>query len=165
MNDLVLNRTKHYEKRGNQYTFYQKNDLGVDFVQDKISKSHQGVIRGFHGDNKTWKLITCVHGKIKFVTYDIDTSVKKDYILDSDDSYSKSIVLPPRTLNAHQCLSLSCIFLYKLSEYYTSPDDQWSVYFNDSEINPSWEEGYKPIISDRDLNAKSLKELRNNVLQ
>ena len=49
---------------------------GVDYAEDinnpswkdvfiEISKSFQGVIRGFHGDNKTWKLITCLQGKIK----------------------------------------------------------------------------------------------------
>ena len=58
--DIVFFEGKYFEKRGNIYTIFKQEDMpeGVTFVQDKISKSFQGVIRGFHGDNKTWKLIT-----------------------------------------------------------------------------------------------------------
>ena len=68
-NDATIIDQKYFEQRGNIYTIYEDRRLPVDctFVQDKISKSNQGVIRGFHGDNKTWKLITCLHGKVKLV--------------------------------------------------------------------------------------------------
>jgi dTDP-4-dehydrorhamnose 3,5-epimerase len=157
--------SKHFENRGSIHTIFDIRDFSqVDFVEDKVSKSFQGVIRGFHGDDKTWKLLTCIYGTIKFVTYNIDNGCKNTYILDGDSPESRSILVPPRTLNAHQCLSQFCIFHYKLSEHYTSPEDQWSVYFNDSEINPEWSTEYEDIISHRDLNAQSLKELKNNVL-
>ena len=161
---LSIKSSKHFESRGSIYTIYNKEKISIPFVQDKISKSFQGVIRGFHGDNKTWKLITCLYGKVKLVTYSVDSSKKNVYILDGDANYSESILVPPRFLNAHQCLSGHCIFHYKWSEYYTSPDDQWSVYFDDSEIFPEWDDTFCPIISNRDANAQSLQELRNNVL-
>ena len=40
-------KDKHFENRGNLYTIYDNKDFQIDFVQDKISKSYQGVIRGF----------------------------------------------------------------------------------------------------------------------
>ena len=160
----LIQKEKFFENRGSIYTLYDYRDHNINFVQDKISKSYQGVIRGFHGDNSTWKLISCLYGKIKLITYDIDNDKKNEYILDGNDEYAQSVLVPPRTLNAHQCLSNTCIFHYKWSEYYTSPEDQWSVYFNDSEINPEWNTDYADIISYRDLNAPSLKELKNNVL-
>jgi dTDP-4-dehydrorhamnose 3,5-epimerase len=156
---------KFFESRGNIYSIYKKDSFnGINFVEDKVSKSFQGVIRGFHGDGKTWKLLTCIYGIIKLVTYNIDSGIKNSYILDGDSQSSRSVLISPRTLNAHQCLSQFCIFHYKLSEYYISPEDQWSVYFNDSEINPEWNTEYEDIISNRDLNAKSLKELKDSVL-
>ena len=161
---MIITKEKFFENRGNIYTLYDSRDHKINFVQDKISKSYQGVIRGFHADNHTWKLISCLHGKIKLVTYDIDNDKKNDYILDGDDEYLKSVLIPPRTLNAHQCLSSNCIFHYKWSQYYTSPEDQWSVFFNDVDINPCWDTRFKSIISDRDSNAQSLKELKTNVL-
>lgn len=156
---MINNKKKYFENRGSNYTIYDYRDYNINFVQDKISKSFQGVIRGFHGDDKTWKLITCLYGKIKLVTYDLDSDKRNEFYLDGDEKNSVSVLVPPRTLNAHQCLSSHCIFHYKWSEYYTSPEDQWSVYYNDDNINPKWEDIPK-IISDRDKNSKSLQDLK-----
>lgn len=156
----MYSNTKYFEDRGSLYTIYDNRDFNINFVQDKISKSYQGVIRGFHGDDITWKLITCLYGRLKLITYDVDTDVKKEYILDGDDKESVSILVPPRVLNGHQCLSGHCIFHYKWSHYYTGPENQWSVYYNDSDINPQWDCNFAGIISDRDKNAGSLKELK-----
>jgi len=163
--DIVFFESKYFEKRGNIYTIFKQEDMpeGVTFVQDKISKSFQGVIRGFHGDNKTWKLITCLHGKVELITYNIDTDKKSTYMLNGDDHYVKSVLVPPRTLNAHQCLSSNCIFYYKWSELYTGPEDQWSVHYNDSTIKPQWATTFHNIVSDRDENAQTLQELKEHV--
>ena len=154
---------KYFEKRGSLYTIYNDTDFNIKFVQDKISKSYQGVIRGFHGDNKTWKLITCLYGKVKLVTYDIDDDCKNEYVLDADSKESTSILIGPRVLNAHQCLSSHCIFHYKWSHRYTGPQDQWSVYYNDSQINPQWNCEFASIISDRDKDADSLVNLQKRL--
>lgn len=163
--DLVITEDKFFEVRGNIYTIYDQRKLpaGLKFVQDKISKSNQGVIRGFHGDNKTWKLITCLQGKVKLITYNIDTDQKNVYLLDADSHEMTSVLVPPRVLNAHQCLSQNCTFFYKWSEFYTSPNEQWSVNYNDQDINPEWEQQFNEIVSDRDMNSQSLKELKNHV--
>lgn len=164
-NDIVIVKDKYFEKRGNIYTIFNCNDVpqGLNFVQDKISKSFQGVIRGFHGDNKTWKLITCLQGKVKLVTYNVDNDKKNEYILDGDDKECKSVLVPPRILNGHQCLSSNCIFYYKWSEFYTGPENQWSVRYDDSEINANWSTEYHQIVSERDINAQSLQELKQHV--
>mgnify|MGYP001333669856 CR=1 FL=1 len=164
-NDTIIVQDKFVENRGNIYTIYDKRRTphNIDFVQDKISKSFQGVIRGFNGNNETWKLISCLNGMIKLVTYNIDNNSKRTYILDSEDIVNKSVLVPPRTLNAHQCLSTSCIFHYKWSEYYTNPENQWSVCYNDSDIDPSWDVRYPSIVSERDKSSQTLKELKNYV--
>lgn len=162
MNRVIV-KTKYFENRGSLYTIYDSKDFEINFVQDKISKSYRGVIRGFHGDDKTWKLITCLYGKIKLVTYNIDSGIKISHILDGDDAKSISVLVPPRTLNAHQCLSDECIFHYKWSEFYTSPESQWSVNYNDSDIRPEWNGSMGDIVSDRDKNAQSLKELKKKL--
>ena len=164
-NDVTILENKHFEKRGNIYTIFNINDVPeeITFVQDKISKSFQGVIRGFHGDDKTWKLITCLQGKVKLVTYNIDTDERGVYILDGDSHTNLSILVPPRTLNAHQCLSSNCIFYYKWSEFYTKPEDQWSVVYNDPHICPEWDQRFHNVVSERDENAQFLWELKKNV--
>ncbi len=162
--DYVIVENKHFEERGNIYTVYDNRDIPrVHFVQDKVSKSFQGVIRGFHGDSKTWKLIACLQGKIKLVTYNVDTDEKNVYILDGDDPENTSVLVGPRTLNAHQCLSSTCTFYYKWSEYYTGAQDQWSVHYNDATIDPQWNSEFNQIVSKRDEQSMSLLELKQNV--
>lgn len=151
---------KYIDHRGVIYTVYDNRQTDIKFVQDKVTKSHKGVIRGFHGDNKTWKLITCLEGIIKLITYDVDKDIKQEYILDSNSEQSVSVLVPPRVLNAHQCLSEICIFYYKWSEYYTEPEHQWSVRYNDQNIQPNWDTSLIHIVSDRDNNSFSLNQLK-----
>lgn len=160
LTDIVILHDKYKESRGDIYTLYDSRDFdnSIKFVQDKISKSYKGVIRGFHGDRTTWKLITCLHGRIKLVTYDLYSSTKKEYILDGDDDLCQTVLIGPRTLNAHQALT-DCIFYYKWSEYYTGPDDQISIYYNDPTINPYWE-NIPVIVSERDKNADLLENYK-----
>ena len=164
-NDLVILEEKYFEKRGNIYTIYDERQVPheLKFVQDKISKSFQGVVRGFHGDDKTWKMICCLQGRIKLVTYNVDNDEKNVYILDGDDPINASILVAPRTLNAHQCLSETCTFYYKWSEYYTGAKDQWSVRYDDPTINPEWSDEIHVIVSERDKNSQTLLELKENV--
>lgn len=158
MHSLYYNN-KFIDHRGSIYTIYDSKTYPIVFVQDKITKSHFGTIRGFHGDNKTWKLITCIYGIIKLIIYDIDNNIKQEYILDSNSKESLSVLVPPRFLNAHQCLTETCVFHYKWSEFYTPPEDQWSVVYNDTDIAPDWED-IPTIISDRDKYSKTLQELK-----
>jgi dTDP-4-dehydrorhamnose 3,5-epimerase len=88
----VVKYSKHTESRGEIYTLYNRNTLlrktsilkkNLDFKQDKVSVSYKGVIRGFHGDNDTCKLITCLDGIIQLVVYDVDKNSKQQFILDS----------------------------------------------------------------------------------
>ena len=42
---------------------YAEAGITVKFVEDDISVSSRHVLRGVHGDQETWKLISCLHGK------------------------------------------------------------------------------------------------------
>ena len=39
---------------------YKKNGISINFIQDDISVSFKNVLRGIHGDQETWKLISCL---------------------------------------------------------------------------------------------------------
>lgn len=157
--DSIYTNNKFYDHRGSIYTIYDSRACGISFVQDKVTRSTMGTIRGFHGDNETWKLISCLYGKLKLITYDLDKHLKKEYILNADDDKNISILVPPKCLNAHQCISDECLFYYKWSKFYKEPEQQWSVNYNDRDINPNWDTSLGVIVSERDSNAKSLKDL------
>ena len=58
------------DKRGNIWTSFLKNEIdrllpnNLSFIHDKFSLSKNNVLRGIHGDEKSWKLVTCVFGNI-----------------------------------------------------------------------------------------------------
>jgi dTDP-4-dehydrorhamnose 3,5-epimerase len=153
----IIQYDKFRDDRGDLYTTWSDRGLDIKFVQDKVSQSVQRTIRGFHGDARTYKLVTCLHGKIKVVTYDLSFFRTESVIIDSSDSTCLAILVHPNTLLAHECLSPECVMHYKWSEYYTSPEDQYTVRYDDPQINARWDTK-TPILSDRDRDAKSLKE-------
>ena len=67
------------DHRGNYWTSWKKNShYKIKFNHDKFSLSKKGVLRGLHGDLKTWKLVSCVFGKIFLVVVDCNKK-SKDY--------------------------------------------------------------------------------------
>ena len=51
---------------------YKKYGITDNFVQDDLSTTYKGVIRGMHGDPKTAKLVSCAYGRIYQVVLNYD---------------------------------------------------------------------------------------------
>tara|TARA_R110000824_G_scaffold155306_1_gene327981 strand:- start:1054 stop:1527 length:474 start_codon:yes stop_codon:yes gene_type:complete len=140
--------------RGDYWTTWKDTDFDLVFNHDKISTSSYGVLRGIHGDNKSWKLVTCLYGSIYFVIVDnrptSDTFAKWDYMI-LDDKKRKQVLIPPGVGNGFFVLSDHCVFQYKWSYDGEYPDveDQFSIKWNDSTINIDWPCD-NPILSRRD---------------
>ena len=61
----ILKNSTFKDKRGYYWTTWRKGDVKkIKFNHDKFSISKKNVLRGFHCDFKSWKLVTCVFGKI-----------------------------------------------------------------------------------------------------
>jgi dTDP-4-dehydrorhamnose 3,5-epimerase len=126
----------------------------INFIHDKFSISHKNVLRGLHGDNKTWKLVSCVYGKVFFVVVNYEEKSKnylkfKTYILSHLNR--KQVLVPPNFLNGYLCLSKECVFHYKLSykSNYIDAKNQISINWRDKRLNIKWPIK-KPILSKRD---------------
>lgn len=137
---------------------YKKQGIGIKFVEDDISVSSKDVLRGIHGDNGTWKLISCMYGKFYFVVVNCNTSSKdfgkwESFIL--SDVNRHQVLVPPRFGNAHLVLSDMDIFSYKQSAYY-DPKKQFTYKWNDPRFNIWWPIK-NPILSQRDEMGKFMK--------
>ena len=63
--------------RGELYTLFKQKDSNLVFNHDKVSISRKNVLRGLHGDSKSWKLITCLaSGANLFTSPYLKTSVQ-----------------------------------------------------------------------------------------
>lgn len=138
--------------RGEIWTIYSDEFTRYKFVQDKISISRFGVLRGFHGDSQTAKLITCLSGQFQLVVVDLRKNSKtygNSEIFMLSDCEPRVVIVPEGCVNAHLCLSDQCIFFYKWTQGYRGPEAQITVAWNDLSINAPWMIAC-PIVSDRD---------------
>jgi dTDP-4-dehydrorhamnose 3,5-epimerase len=124
----------------------------LQFVVDSLSVSRKDTLRGFHGDFVTWKLLQCLHGALQLVVIDVkpdSRTYKKTEAFHLNDKNRKQVLLPPGCVNAHLCISETCIFNYKLSRQFTRQDQQLHIRWNDPEYKVYWPVA-NPILSQRD---------------
>lgn len=148
------------ENRGSIWTsFIANNDLcllpnDLQFNHDKFSLSKFNVLRGIHGDSKSWKLVSCVSGNIYQVVVDMRESSETFLTWESfelGDNNRKMILIPPGMGNAFYVKSETAIYHYKLAYDgdYADADEQFTVPWNDKRLNIDWPSS-TPILSERD---------------
>jgi len=130
---------------------YRKKGIDIKFVEDDFCISKKNVLRGIHVDNKAWKLVSCVFGKIYAVIVNCDEKSKdfgkwQKFLLSDRDK--KQILIPPKYGCSFVVLSNTAIFTYKQSEYY-NPTRQSSYKYNDPRFKIKWPVK-NPILSKRD---------------
>ena len=142
--------------RGDLWTTWKKDEfpLDLDFNHDKVSTSRKDVLRGIHGDFKSFKLITCLYGQMFFILVDNRKDSKTYLQWDSmilDDRKRKLVLIPPGVGNAFLVLSDYSIFSYKWSYNGEYPDveDQFTIKWNDKRLNINWPIA-NPILQKRD---------------
>jgi dTDP-4-dehydrorhamnose 3,5-epimerase len=149
------------DHRGFYWTSWKKQKKDkIIFKHDKFSLSKKNVLRGLHGDSKTWKLISCPYGKFRLVVVNCLKNNKNylkwySWILSHENGIQ--ILIPPNFANGHLCLSNECLFHYKLSYKgsYIDADQQFSLRWNDPKIKINWKIK-RPILSIRDKKSKLL---------
>jgi dTDP-4-dehydrorhamnose 3,5-epimerase len=130
---------------------YVSAGIGVEFIQDDISVSVKNVLRGIHGDNLTWKLISCLYGEFYFVVVNCDQGSAdfgkwQSFVL--SDKNRLQVLVPPKHGNAHLVTSDLAVFHYKQSTYYDRAK-QFTYKWDDPRLNITWPID-KPILSNRD---------------
>ena len=157
LNGVLLIKLEVFEDHRGYYIetynedVYKKNGIGVKFVQDDISVSKKNVLRGIHGDRKTWKLISCLEGKFYLVLINNDensSQYKQRASFTLSEQNRIQILVPPRFGVGHLVISKRAIFHYKQSTYY-NPKEQFTIVWNDPEYKIFWP-SKNPILSKRD---------------
>lgn len=135
----------------------RENGSLLSFVEDDYSVNRKNVLRGLHGDDRTWKLVSCVYGTCYVVVVD-----RRPPITDARwESFELSGAVPTLILIPSGCatgfLSLQegTIFTYKQSERYQGARTQFSLRWNDPAFSISWPVE-DPILSERDRMAPLL---------
>jgi dTDP-4-dehydrorhamnose 3,5-epimerase len=147
---------------------YEEAGLKFDFVQDNISKSSKGVVRGLHyqtGEFAQGKLCQVLTGRVLDVAVDIrfgSDTFGKYFSVELTGENHKQIWIPPGFAHGFSVLSDDTIFSYKCTAFY-SRDDERAILYNDSDLDIEWKVE-KPIVSDKDLKAKKFKDIEKDFM-
>ena len=164
----VVQPSVYHEQRGSISTTYHSdyydrilpaNDRnnGLKFKHDRFSKSKKNVLRGLHYDDKTWKLVSCLHGKIYLVVLDLrpkqDNYGKWESFILSPETATQ-VLIPPMFANGHYVFEDDSIFSYKMAYQgeFNDVDKQKTIKWNSTKFNIDWP-CTTPIISKRDANG------------
>ena len=140
-----------------------ENQLDLNFVQDNISKSKKGTIRGLHyqvGDKAQGKLCKVICGKVLDVAVDIrfgSPTFGKYFASELSEENHTQLWIPPGFAHGFSVLSEEVIFSYKCTALYNKESER-AILYNDKELNIDWKV-VNPIVSEKDMKAKLFKEI------
>ena len=153
---FLLKPWVHEDLRGNFYETYNEREyktagLTANFVQDDVSVSRRGVLKGIHGDAGTYKLIQCVYGCVFAVVVNCNESSNnfgKWQSFELSDKNKYQIYIPPMYGNGYYVQSDIAVYTYKQSTYY-GEYRQFTYKWDDKRFDIKWPID-KLILSERD---------------
>ena len=141
---------------------YAEIGIGHRFIQDNLSRSSQGVVRGLHFQKTKpqGKLVTCIKGKVLDVVVDLrldSESLGKSFSIILDSDTRTQLWVPPGFAHGFSVLSKSADFFYKCTDYYF-PHDEGGIVWNDPDLAIDWLVT-NPHVSEKDQKLQYLREV------
>lgn len=131
-----------YEKY-NEKRFENLTGLNGHFVQDNISKSSYGVLRGLHlqkGEYAQAKLVSCLEGEVWDVAVDLrvdSPTFGQWYGVELTAENKRQFYIPRGFAHGFSVLSDIAIFTYKCDNFYNK-ESEGGILWNDTDLNIDW---------------------------
>jgi dTDP-4-dehydrorhamnose 3,5-epimerase len=130
-------------------------EIGINrpFLQDNLSRSARGVLRGLHvqSPKAQGKLVTVLRGRVLDVAVDIrkdSPTFGEHAAVELNDDNRRQLWVPRGFAHRFIVLSETADFFYKCDEYYL-PESQVVIRWDDAELGIDWGVD-RPTVSDRD---------------
>ncbi len=170
---LVLKTKVFADGRGYFFESYNKvlfDEVGInyEFVQDNISKSKRGTVRGLHyqiGKKAQGKLCKVICGKVIDVAVDVrfgSPTFGKYFSCELSEENHNQLWIPPGFAHGFSVLSDEAIFSYKCTELY-SKEHERAIVFNDPDLKIDWKVE-NPIVSEKDLKAPLFRDIQKDFI-
>lgn len=163
----IIHGKRFTDERGYFSEIYKINDfqlLGIpEFVQDNMSRSSKGVIRGLHWQEEPHgqgKLVQCIRGAILDVAVDIRKGSRtygEHVAVLLDENSSKYLWIPVGFAHGFQSLEDNTIVTYKVTSTWNR-DSEKSINPSDPNLNIPWKQ-LPRIISDKDLGSPTFSKI------
>jgi dTDP-4-dehydrorhamnose 3,5-epimerase len=143
---------------------YVQSGIVRPFVQDNLSRSSYGVLRGLHLQNPVTqgKLVTVLRGRVLDVAVDVrigSPTFGRHVAVELSEENRKQLWVPRGFAHGFAVLSETADFFYKCDALY-SPKDEISVRWNDPAIGIDWGLA-DPSLSPKDADAPLLADVKN----
>ncbi|ASQ46405.1 dTDP-4-dehydrorhamnose 3,5-epimerase [Legionella clemsonensis] len=162
------------DERGFFYESFQliryQEMLGINdsFVQDNLSRSRQGVLRGLHfqSQHTQGKLISVLAGEVFDVAVDVRLGSPTfgqwvSAILSAENR--RQLWIPKGFAHGFYVLSPSADFFYKCTDYYY-PEFELAISYQDPALSIAWPCEGEVQLSAKDLIAKNLSDIDHKLL-
>ena len=170
---LIIKPNVFNDDRGYFFESYSRrnfnlNGIALEFVQDNISKSKNGTIRGLHyqiGEGAQGKLCYVLFGKVLDVAVDIrfgSPTFGKYFSCELSEENHTQLWLPPGFAHGFSVLSDEAIFAYKCTALY-SKENERSIIYNDPDLKIDWKVD-NPTLSEKDLKAPFFKYIQKDFI-
>jgi dTDP-4-dehydrorhamnose 3,5-epimerase len=168
---LLITPKLNRDPRGYLFESYRADRLaeaGVpSFVQENQSSSVAGTLRGLHFQlaRPQGKLVRVLSGSIYDVAVDIrrgSTTFGRWHAEVLSAENQRQLYIPPDFAHGFCVLEERAEVLYKCTDYYSGPDDQKGIIWNDRSIGITWPVA-DPLISAKDRALLALLAERNDL--
>jgi len=172
---LIIKPQIFDDKRGYFVESYSENrykEAGItaDFIQDNISGSKHGVVRGFHYQLAPYsqaKLIQVLEGTVLDIAIDLrkgSPTFGQHYSIELSADNNIQFYIPQGFGHGFSVLTESATFSYKCDNYYNREAER-GINFNDPHLGIDWKIlADEMIISPKDSALPLLKEAEMNFI-
>ena len=161
---LLIEPRVHGDPRGFFYESFQtaryaEAGIGAPFVQDNLSRSVRGTLRGLHFQEPRpqGKLVQVLRGSVFDVAVDVRRGSPRfgRWVgVELSETAPRQLWIPPGFAHGFCVLSESADFFYKCTEFY-APDAERSIAWDDPALGIRWPVD-APILSAKDRAAPTL---------
>lgn len=164
---FVIDAKIYGDRRGYFSETYRREDfldagLDYDFVQDNLSFSRRGVLRGLHFQRSfpQAKLLRVLQGEVFDVAVDLRKGSETygqwiGELLSGQDG--RMLLIPRGFAHGFQVLSDTALLAYKCDAVY-HPEDEGGIMWNDPQLAIAWQDAGEPILSEKDRHYKAFRE-------
>lgn len=162
---MLVALTSYADSRGafkETYVRSKYREIGIadEFVQDNVSFSKAGVLRGLHADPQMSKLVYVLSGEVFDVI--VDARKGSSTFGQWEGVYLRAhehtqLYIPAGFLHGFLALTDDVIFCYKQSAEY-APEREIGVLWNDPDLAIKWPLDGEPIVSAKDSRNRSFRD-------
>jgi dTDP-4-dehydrorhamnose 3,5-epimerase len=145
-----------------QQTRYAQAGVPTEFVQDNVSFSQKGVLRGLHYQHPRGqgKLVQVLQGEVFDVAVDIrvgSPTFGRHAAARLSHENHRQMYIPTGFAHGFCVLSDTALFAYKCTEFYL-PECEGGILWNDPDLGIDWPLD-KPILSAKDTRSAPLRSV------